>query len=33
MQDSELRDQLVQFLRGGQAHVTVEEALSGVEVR
>ncbi len=33
MQDSVLRDQLVQLLEGGQAHVTVEKALSGIEGR
>ena len=33
MTDSVLRDQLVQLLEGGQAHVSVEKALSGVEVR
>ena len=33
MTDSVLRDQLVQLLEGGQAHVSVEKALSGIEVR
>ena len=33
MNDSVLRDQLVQLLEGGQAHVTVERALSGIQAR
>ena len=33
MNDSVLRDQLVQLLEGGQAHVSVEKALSGIEAR
>ena len=33
MNDSVLRDQLVRLLEGGQAHVTVEKALSGIEAR
>lgn len=31
MTDSVLRDQLIQLLKGGQAHVSVQEALSGVQ--
>ena len=33
MNDSVLRDQLVRLLEGGQAHVTVEKSLSGIEGR
>ena len=33
MQGSVLRDQLVQLLQGGQAHVTAEKALSGTQAR
>jgi uncharacterized damage-inducible protein DinB len=31
MQDSVLRENLVEFLRGGQAHVSAEKALAGVK--
>jgi len=31
MNDSVLRDQLVEFLKGGQAHLTVDEALANLD--
>jgi len=33
MNDSVLREQLVEFLKGGQAHLTLDEALAGLDPR